>query len=53
MLRSTFSTTTIASSTTMRRKHESKQREIVEREPNIAMKKKVPMRETGMGGSRE
>ena len=49
MLRSTFSTTTMASSTTMPMASTSPNSErLLSEKPNIAMKKKVPMSDTGM-----
>ncbi len=52
MLRSTFSTTTMASSTTMPTASTSPNRErLLSVKPNIDMKKKVPMSETGMATS--
>ncbi len=49
MLRSTFSTTTIASSTTMPiAKTRPNSDRLLSEKPNIAMKKKVPTREIGM-----
>ena len=49
MLRSTFSTTTMASSTTMPMASTSPNSErLLSEKPNIAMKKKVPISETGI-----
>ena len=49
ILRSTFSTTTMASSTTMPMASTSPNSErLLSEKPNIAMKKKVPMSDTGM-----
>ncbi len=49
MLRSTFSTTTMASSTTMPMASTSPNSErLLSEKPNIAMKKKVPISDTGM-----
>ena len=49
MLRSTFSTTTMASSTTMPMASTSPNSDrLLSEKPNIAMKKKVPMSDTGM-----
>ncbi len=52
MLRSTFSTTTIASSTTMPTARTSPNSDsVLIVKPNIAMKKKVPTSDTGMAMS--